>query len=325
LEQVHVTGFLRRGLRLPLFAAFSIALAVPAPAMASADAPRQVTRTALSVETRDLNGRTQATLAVTVIGDDALPATGIVAIADNGKPLAGAALNAKGQAVLDLSLQEGDHSLTAAYMGDAAHLNSISEASPATASAGATPTFTVTVAPISLSLTPGQSGTVTASVTPANTSALNAPMFVTLSCSGLPDESSCSFTPENIEILPGATAAISIPVVIATQQGNASLPAHARSTSVAWAFLLPGAVFLGGLAWSARRRPWLHRLSLLAILGLVAILGTAGCNPHYYYYNHGPPLPPATPAGDYTITVTAQSSNGVTAITSNAKFALTVQ
>ena len=325
LEQVHVTGFLRRGLRLPLFVAFSIALAVPTLAMAPEDAPRQATQTALNVETHDQNGRTEATLAVTVTGEDGLPATGAVAIADNGKPLAGAALNVKGQAVLVLSLPEGDHSLTAAYNGDAAHRRSISEASQATGSSGTPPPFTVTVAPTTLSLTPGQSGTVTASVTPANSAALTAPMFVTLSCSGLPDEASCSFTPENIEILPGATAAISIPVVIATEQGNALLPAHPRSTSVDWAFLLPGALFLGSLAWSARRRPWLNRLSLLAILGLVTILGATGCNPHYNYYNHGPPLPPATPAGNYTITVTAQSINGITAITSNATFALTVQ
>jgi hypothetical protein len=308
-----------------LFAAFSIALAVPALAMASEDAPRQATRTTLNVETRDQDGRTQAILAITVTGEDGLPANGAIAIADNGKPFAGAALNVKGQAVLDLSLPAGDHSLTATYKGDSAHLGSISDASPAAASAGTTPSFSVTVAPLTLSLTPGQSGTVTASVTPANTASLNAPMFVTLSCSGLPDEASCSFTPESIEILPGATAAISIPVVIATEEVNAALPAHTRSNSVAWAFLLPGALFLGGLAWSTRRSPWLNRLSLLAILGLVTMLGTTGCNPQYKFYNHGPPIPPATPAGNYTVTVTAQSSNGVTAITSNATFALTVQ
>ena len=94
---------------------------------------------------------------------------------------------------------------------------------------------------------------------------------------------------------------------------------------MALAFLVPGALALGGLAWGARRRPWLNRLSLLALLGLVTMLGTTACNPRYDYLNHGPPPNPATPAGTYTITVTAQTSNGVTAITNNTTFALTVQ
>jgi hypothetical protein len=82
---------------------------------------------------------------------------------------------------------------------------------------------------------------------------------------------------------------------------------------------------LGGLAWGARRRRWLQRLSLMALVGLVATLGTTGCNPRYYYYNHGPGDPPATPSGTYTVTIAGQSSNGVTAITNTTTFQLTVQ
>jgi hypothetical protein len=324
LEQVHVRGFLRRGLRLQLVVAFSIALVVPALAMAAENAPRQATQTALTAETRDQNGRTQTTLAVSVNGDDGLPATGAVVVSEDGKQLAGAALNAQGQASIVISLPAGDHSLTATYNGDAAHLTSVSEPAATAAAASATPNFTIAVSPATLSLTPGQSGTVTASVTPVNSTSLTAPMFVTLSCSGLPDQASCSFTPENIEILPNATAVITVPMVVGTQEIT-SLPVHPRSDSVAWAFLLPGALALGGLAWSSRRRTWLNRLSLLALVGFVAMLGTTACSPRYNYYNHGPPIPPATPAGNYTVLVTAQSSNGVTAITNSTTLALTVK
>lgn len=318
-------GFHRRGLRLQLVVAFSIALVLPALAFAAESTQRQASQTALTVQTHDQNGLTQATLAVSVTGEDGLPATGAVAITDDGKSLAGAALNAKGQASIVLSLPAGDHSLTATYNGDAAHLSSASEpAAAAAAAATSTPSFTITVSPATLSLTPGQSGSVTTSVAPVNSSALTAPMFITLSCSGLPDQASCSFTPENIEILPNATAAIAVPTVIGTQEIT-SLPLHSGSNSVAWAFLLPGTLALGGLAWSTRRRAWLNRLSLLALVGFVAVLGTTACAPRYDYYNHGPPIPPATPAGNYTVTVTAQASNGVTAITSNATLALTVQ
>jgi hypothetical protein len=320
---VHVTGFLRRGLRFQLVAALSIALAVPALAFAAENAPRLPTQTALAVYSLNQYGHTRAT--VTVTGEDGHPATGVVAISDNGAQVAGAALDTTGKATLVLSLPEGDHSLIATYTGDAAHLESTSDAAGAEATSGTTPTFTIAVSPATLSLTPGQTGNVTASVTPVNSAALTAPLFVTLSCSGLPDQASCTFTPENIEILPGATAAILIPMVVVTQTAGGTAASLRRSNPVAWAFLLPGALALGGLAWSARRRPWLNRLALMALVAFITMLGTTACAPRYRYYNHGPPVPPATPAGNYNVSVTAQSSNGVTAITTSAQLALTVQ
>lgn len=319
-----MTGFLRRGLRFQLVAALSIALAVPALALAAENAPRLPTQTALAVHTLDQYGHARAT--VTVTGEDGRPATGVVSFSDNGVPLAGAALNAAGKATLVLTLPEGDHSLSATYTGDAAHLESTSDAAGAqAASSGTTPNFNVAVSPVTLSLTPGQTGNVTASVTPVNSAALTTPMFVTLSCSGLPDQASCTFTPENIEILPGATAAIPIPMVIVTQTAGGTAASLRRSSPVSWAFLLPGALALGGLAWSTRRRLWLNRLALMALLAFITMMGTTACAPRYRYYNHGPPVPPATPAGNYTVSVTAQSSNGVTAITNSATLALTVQ
>jgi hypothetical protein len=63
----------------------------------------------------------------------------------------------------------------------------------------------------------------------------------------------------------------------------------------------------------------------MALLGLVTTLGTTACNPLYYYYNHGPGQPPATPTGTFNITVTGQSDNGVTAITNSTTLVLTVQ
>jgi uncharacterized membrane protein YebE (DUF533 family) len=82
---------------------------------------------------------------------------------------------------------------------------------------------------------------------------------------------------------------------------------------------------LGGLAWGARRRRWLQRLALVALVGLVAAMGTTACKPLYNYYKHGPTENPATPSGTYTVTVTGQSTNGVTAITSPpTTFVLTV-
>jgi len=303
-----VRGILCRSLRLELVAGLGIALALPFPAMAAENARGLATETTLTVDTHEQDGRTQAN--VTVVGEDGLAATGAVVIR---------------QATFELVLPAGDHTLKAVYIGDATHRRSTSEAATAQAQATTTPNFGITVAPTTLTLTPGESGTVIASVIPQNSTALTAPMFVTLSCSGLPDQAACTFTPENVEILPNATAAITSSMIIVTQSNTVGTASKGRGDPVAWALLLPGALGLGSLAWGVRRRQWLNRLTLLALVGLVTMLGATACNARYDYYNHGPPIPPPTPAGTYTVTVTAQSSDGVTAITNSAKLALTVQ
>jgi hypothetical protein len=158
----------------------------------------------------------------------------------------------------------------------------------------------------------------------------SAPAFVIVSCSGLPQQSSCSFTPENLEILPGEDEGVTSDLVLTTQAqgtGRAVPPVRPgrQSSPIAWALLLPGMLALGGMAWGARRRAWLRRLMLVALLGLVATLGTTACNPLYNYEHHGPVVNPATPAGTYTVTITGQSSNGVTAISNATTFTLTVK
>jgi hypothetical protein len=148
-----------------------------------------------------------------------------------------------------------------------------------------------------------------------------------LSCSGFPDQSSCTFTPENVEILPTATSAITSSMSITTQQQSLvknRVPSRAESQPVAWAILLPGTLGLAGLAFSARRR-WLSRVALVALVAWVAALGTTACAPRYNYYHHGPDQNLPTPAGSYTLKLTAQSSNGITATTQSIPFSLTVK
>ena len=72
----------------------------------------------------------------------------------------------------------------------------------------ATPDFAVSVAPASLVGESRAVGIRIVSLTPVNAGSLTGPMFVTLACAGFPDQSSCTFTPENVEIQPDATAAI---------------------------------------------------------------------------------------------------------------------
>jgi hypothetical protein len=327
LEQVHVRSLFSRVLRLEVVAGFGIAFAMPALALAQQSSGLLATQTTLTAETHDQDGRTRATLNIAVTSEDGLPAAGAVVINDHGKPLAGVALDAKGRATAAVELVSGSHTLSATYKGDSKHLDSVSLASPVGAVTGTAPDFSVVVAPTTLTLKQGQSGSAVASVTAINAASLTAPMFVTISCAGLPDQTSCSFTPENIEITPTTTTAITSTMVVATQAASLakSVPmAHAGSNPVAWAFLLPGTLALVGLAFGTRRRRWVSRFVLMALVGFVTVLGATACSPLYNYRNHGPPPNLPTPVGTYTVTVNAQSSNGVTATTHSTTLALTV-
>lgn len=315
-----------RGLRPVWVGVFCVALAVPLLAAASTS-PQQGSQTTLLVDTRDLNGRTEATLFAAVTGADGLPATGSISVTDNGKPIAGFTLGIQGHSTATLDLAPGDHNLTAVYTGDATHLASRSQLTPVRAATGSTPGFSIAVSPGTMSLVQGQSGSAVVSVTPINAASLTSPMFVTISCSGIPDQTTCTFTPENIEIPVGATAPITSSMVIATQAGTLSNGGAAMNRTahpIEWALLLPGAFALAGLAFGLRRRQALSRFALLGLVALVTVLGATACAPLYNYRNHGPLHNLPTPAGNYNVTITAQTSNGVTANAEKTTLALTV-
>jgi len=307
-------------------AVYLCAIALPAFA-APAAVSQQPTQTTLLVDTRDVNGHTEASLFVAVSGADGLSAPGAITITDGGKSLGGFVLDSQGQATSTITLPGGAHSLRAVYTGNSTHATSSSGVSALAATAGTTPDFSIAVAPGSVSLKQGQSGSAMVTVTPVNAASLAAPMFVTISCAGLPDQTTCSFTPENIEIPVGSSTGIGSSMVIATQapsltKAQAGKVRDAHPT--AWAILLPGTLMLGGLAFGLRRRRSLSRLVLVALVGLVGVLGSTACAPLYNYRNHGPPQNLPTPAGTYNVTITAQSSNGVTATTHTTTMALTV-
>ena len=332
----------RRSLRLELVAGLGLAMFVlPVSGQSVA------TQTSMTVTTSDHGGQTKSAFVVNVTGADGLPAAGAVTFVEGKRQLAQVALNPTGQATAELKLPGGEHNLRAVYNGDGTHLGSASVSTAVQAQTSTTPSFQLTLAAVApsalpLVLTAGAAGTVNVTITPINPAALTSPMFVTLSCSGLPNQASCSFSPESVEIQSttptscqsGSPASACPPVstmVLQTQAAGTVAKSTPRSSHpigsgpVAWAILLPGVLGLGGLAWGARRRAWLSRMALVALVALVTMLGTTACNPRYYYFNHGPPNNLPTPSGTYTVTVTGQSSNGITAITQNTTMVLTVQ
>lgn len=331
---------MRRGLRLEWMAGL-MALAMPAMALAAVSQRGLATETTLTAETHDRSGGTEAAVTVSVAGEDGLPAAGAVMVEERGRQLGSAALSAEGRVTLAIHLPAGDHALRAVYLGDATHQASRSLPEHVHAMA-TTPSFSVSLSAVPpdalpLVLKQGASGNVKVTVTPENNASLTAPMFITVSCSGLPDQASCTFTPESVEIqastpascATGSPASACPPtsnMVIETQLGTSARsaqPARHGAGPVAWALVLPGGLALVGLAFG-RRRAWLSRLSLLMVVGLVCVLGASACNERYNYFNHGPPPNPPTPAGTYTVLVTAQSTNGITAITQTTSMVLTV-
>ena len=289
------------------------------------------------------------TIAVTSGG---APVTGgNVAIYDqfngNAVTVATVALSSAGTASPTVDLAAGSHSLTATFAAQTVGTTSYAASTSAPAILVSVATeceFSVAISNISpssttagtLTLTPGQSGSATVTVTPSVefTSTLTAPMYVAISCSGLPDGATCVPTPENLSIsattpescLNGVCPPTSSLLIetYAASSASATPPQGKGSAPIAWAILLPGSLCLGGLAFGARRRRWLSRFMLLALVGFVTVLGTTACNPRYNYLNHGPQPNPATPAGTYTVTVTAQTNNGVTTTTHATSFVLVV-
>ena len=333
-------GMIRRGLRLETVAGLGIALVIGVIAP-MAYASSVSTATTLNVTAHDSGGRTKATVKVSVAADDGLPASGAVSILEGTQTLAGVVLDSDGLATANVTLAGGAHALRAVYTGDTTHTASTSVTQSVQAMTGSSPSFTLSLTPVTpssfpMTLTAGTAGTVKVSINPVNNAALTAPMFVTLSCSGLPDQSACTFSPATVEILSttpascatGAAASACPPtatMVLQTQTGSTARNAAPTHSPIAWAILLPGILGLGGLAWGARRRRRLSRLSLLVLVAFVATLGTTGCAPRYDYYHHGPDPNLPTPSGSYTITITGQSSDGISAITTSTTMALVVQ
>ena len=219
-----------------------------------------------------------------------------------------------GEATLHLSNPpQWARSVTAVYHGDATYAASSASTPVSTDQTSTLPGFTVTASPSSLSLTPGQFGTVTLTVTSQNGFA----QAVNLSCSGLPGQSTCNFNPD--VVTPAANGSILSALQITTLATSPQAPASKEpgplgGSRPVWALVLPGMLALAGIG-AVRRKQWtaLRMLGLIMLLG-AGMLGLSACNVRYSYLHYKPSPNYGTPAGNYTVTISAYSTNG-TAIT----------
>ncbi len=313
---------MRRLARTGLVVALTAGIAALAASAAMAETDSVATHTTLATESIEVGGRTVTAYSATVVAEDGTPAKGVVMLAEGGRNLAGAALDASGKAEIRADGLTGEHNLSAMYEGDKAHAASQSEA-VAVSNAIPADGFGISINPTSLTLdAPGDAGTVVATVTPGSSFT----GFVELSCAGAPVSAgsstdsalpfgvTCNFTPENLQVTSSTkTFSSSFSVLTTAPAGAGARNRGLRerdSAPLALAILLPGMAALG---WLGRRRKLWTRTALLAIVATIAVLGTSACNPRYKYLNHPPTYNGGTATGDYTLTVWAQTSNGVTA------------
>jgi hypothetical protein len=237
------------------------------------------------------------TATVTQVVSAGVAATGSVLFTQNGTVL-GAAEVSDGVATLTMAtLPVGSNAITATYMGDPNHNQAA--ASITVTIAPVVPGFTLTASPATLTLTQGATGTVIVSLAANSTFS----GVVQLSCTGAPAESSCTASPASMTFSAGQSGALS--VVVETTPPNNTFQAKGTRPMPPWTGTL-SSLSLAGLAFALwpRRRLLSKFFAGFAIAALAfgasgALIGCSSGGTTNQFAG--------TPAGTYTLTVTATS------------------
>jgi hypothetical protein len=276
------------------------------------------TRTALAVATNNAGPRTRVTLTAHVSADVAGAPSGAVNFRSGETDLGSAFLDSQGNAALETdNLPAGNHQVVAVYQGGAGYVSSLSTPEQVHAVVSTVAGFTVAATPTTLSTAVGGFVSSVVTVTPVN--GFNA--YVSLSCSGLPINTTCTFTPVNVPAIcttstSGAqtcTPGTSVMQIQTLAPSPGTTAENAGDVGLGrYAFIFPALFGLAGLG-ACKRRAW--RNLALVMLAFAGTLGMTACSQRYNYLNHGPPGNTGTPIGNYTVTVDAQSSNGSFTVT----------
>lgn len=156
-----------------------------------------------------------------------------------------------------------------------------------------TPDIAITSNPDSMTVYAGQAAQYSLTMTPQG----NVTGLATLSCSGLPRASSCSFQPNSFQVTSSAAAST---LTISTTARSTANAAPVRSKFTLAICLMVGTI-LGGFFVAPRNRRLGILLTLMVMSLLVACGGGAGPNQ--------PPPQMGTPAGSYSVQVTVQTAS----------------
>ena len=287
----------------------------------------ETTMTLIPSATRVVQGEPVTLTATLSTHSGGLAPTGLVTFLSGGSPIipgspvplggrngfgniqTGSLVTAQGTATSTVILPVGQNVITAQYPGDSNYTGS----SSATTMVNVEADFAIAADAPSITIaSPGGSGTLTLTVTgqPGYAGTIN---FPSTSCSGLPRESTCSFSPASI------TGSGSTTLTISTKAAHS-----ARLESPAWWFTSFGASFAGiillGGASRRRMKPGRGARTVLTLTAFAFLLTVAGCGGGSSG-GGGHNQDPGTPAGSSVVTVTATSGT----ITHSVPFTLTVQ
>jgi len=169
------------------------------------------------------------------------------------------------------------------------------------------PGFSLGLTPSSQTVNAGRTATYSATVTPTN--GFNS--AVTFSCSGLPSGAQCAFSPQPVTPTQGAVGST---LTITTTAPTVAC-SDGLSSWTTFALFMPM-----GIVFSVRARVSSRKKLILALIGLVVVCALVSCGGGGTSSWSGPITHGGTPAGTYTVTITAGSG----AVQSSASAALTV-
>lgn len=239
------------------------------------------------------------TLSATVTAATSGTPTGAVTFFANGISLGSGTLSTGSQATLTTSsLAAGPASLIAQYDGDANFAPGNSNPVTVVVAGFARP-------PANLTVMPGQNLAIPLTLfAPAGSN-----MSFTLSCSGLPANTSCLFNTNPVTPGPNGTP---VQLTLTTMAGSKQVPAepgdaHPVFPGIALAAALTALLAASSLLLLRAPRTRLAVCACLATVALALVIG--GCGSGASGYSSNPPATPGTPAGSAGFTVTATSGS----------------
>jgi len=288
--------------------------------------PATTTTTLAVSPTTPITAGSSVTLTATVKSGSAAVPSGLVIFSSGTTSIGVASLSASGVAILNTTLLPvGSDSITASFVASTNDVASTSSSVTVTVSAPTTPptpSYTMAATPASLSIAQGQTGTTTLTFTPSGGYSGK----LTLSCIGLPLNTSCAFTQggtaNNIVTMSGNNQPITVALAVQTNVATAQMQALPSSFGPGYspanpssplspilpalAFWWPGS--MAGLSAFGRKRgrsktqQRMLQLCLLVLMTGALAAGISGCGGSAA---STPAAASVTPAGSSTTTVLA--------------------
>jgi hypothetical protein len=277
--------------------------------LANAQAAENTTQTTLVVSANNAGPRTRVTLTAHVTAStENSSSEGVVNFRAGALDLGSAIVDGEGNASVETDiLPAGSHQVVAVFEGHSGSATSLSNTEVVQAHVSAVAGFTVAASPTTLSTVAGGYVNSLVTITPNN----GFSGYVSLSCKGLPINTTCAFTPVAVQAT--CTGTTCTPATSTMQiQTQAPSPLTSRLNGDGdglprYAFVFPALFGLAGLGACKRRT--LRNLAL-GLVTFAGVLGMSSCAQRYKYLNHGPPGNPGSTVGTYTVTIEAESSTG---------------